>query len=89
MSQINTSVEVIEIGKKIIQKFEGMAVGTATKLNQIYKNAGESGWNDNQYHNLGIVINDCTKELMKPIGQLDELKNKLEQLKKVVEEYSK
>lgn len=89
MSQIKTSVEVIEVGKKIIQKFEGMIGNTVHNLNEIYDRAGQAGWNDKQYYNLGGVLNECTKELLKPISELEVLKGKLDKLKIAVEDYSK
>lgn len=89
MAQINTSVEVIEVGKKIVEKFEATLNRTAQNLNKTYEKAGQAGWDDKQYQNLGVLIQECAKGLTKPVEQLEQLKGKLDQLKKAVENYSK
>lgn len=88
MSQINTSLEAIDVGKKIIENFKGMLGSTASKLNTLYTKAGQDGWNDKKYHELGEIIQECNTELNRPITELEQLSNKLEQLRKAVENYS-
>lgn len=88
MANINTSAEIVEVGIKIVKKFDGILKKTSQDLTKIYERAGSSGWNDSKYTELGVTIKNCTNELVYPCSKLEELKTKLENLKQAIEEYT-
>lgn len=59
----------------------------SASLENKYRQAGMSGWNDRQYKALGNIVNDCTTALNYPIDELEECTQKLKELLKAVEKY--
>lgn len=59
----------------------------ANSLHNQYKRAGSSGWRDQKYNDLGVLVSRCTNALIQPIHDLEECQKKLQELLKAVENY--
>ena len=57
-------------------------------LKRKYQGAGTS-WKDAKYKQLGTIITDCSTALSKPVSELQDCVNKLESLKKAIEDYER
>lgn len=55
-------------------------------LSRKYVSAG-TFWKDSKYQQLGGIINECTTELNKPHGELEDCLSKLIELQKAVLDY--
>jgi len=63
-------------------------LGSASKkLTRDYQTAGSGGWSDEKYRALGDIVNDCCTALNKPIKDLEDCKQKLDELLKAIQAY--
>lgn len=61
---------------------------TASKsLQSSYQKAGSGGWKDQKYAALGGIVEECCSALTKPISDLQDCMNSLNDLLKAVSEY--
>lgn len=59
---------------------------TAQQLQRDYMSAG-SGWKDEQYKNLGQIVEDSCTAILQPIPQLENCQKWLQELAALVEKY--
>jgi hypothetical protein len=59
----------------------------SSSLQRSYQQAGSGGWKDQKYAALGGIVEECCSALTKPISQLEECMNKLDQLLNAIEKY--
>lgn len=55
-------------------------------LQKSYQQAG-SGWKDKKYAELGGIVEECCSALTKPVSDLQECMNKLNELLKAIAEF--
>ena len=59
---------------------------TTRQLQRDYMSAG-SGWKDEQYKNLGQIVDDSCTAILQPIPQLENCQKWLQELADLVEKY--
>lgn len=59
----------------------------ASDLKNKYQAAGASGWDDSKYAALGGIVNECCKNLMEPVSELNDCIGALDDLLKAIDEY--
>lgn len=59
----------------------------ANNLQKSYQQAGSGGWKDSKYAALGGIVGECCSALTKPIGELQECMQKLQDLLRAIGEY--
>ena len=84
----NVSVEAsavegaVSLCQKSIQQFQQ----TSSSLNRSYQAAGSS-WKDQKYQQLGSIVSDCTQALNRPVRELEDCIQKLQQLRQAITTY--
>ena len=56
-------------------------------LNKGDQQAGDNGWRDSKYERLGEIVNECRDALEKPVGELNQCKEKLKALLEAIINY--
>lgn len=59
----------------------------AKSLKRYYQQAGAGGWRDEKYAQLGGIVEECCSSLTRPIAELQECMNKLNDLLQAVGGY--
>ena len=73
----------IMITKMSMEKLQN----SSARLMQNYQRAGSSGWRDQKYKDLGVLVDQSVAALKRPLAELQECQDKLRILLKEIEAY--
>ena len=79
----SVSAAVVQQAEKLCQTAITELNSSAQKLNNRYREAGQR-WRDDKYKQLGVIIDDCTKSMKKPVNELSDCVAKLREIGKVL-----
>ena len=83
---VSSSSTVIRSGIACCQTAMHELGAAASELLSAYSNAG-SGFQDEKYQQLGRIVEECASAINKPVGDIEDCVNTLNQLLKAVETY--